>query len=69
MIEENKGYNKNTLKGSKLEFKNFCSLNLHNRRTFLELHSLGLRYLFKLWCKEAVKNRNNGQESFTLVMS
>ena len=41
------------------QFKNFCKLNWMNKRTFFELNSFALRYLFKLWIKMVKDSQGN----------
>ena len=40
---------------SQSQFKNFCRLNMFSKRTFFELNSFGLRYLFKVWLRQSQK--------------
>ena len=43
------------IRASQSKFKNFCRLNMFNKRTFFEIHCFGLRYLFKVWMRQSEK--------------
>lgn len=41
------------------QLKNFCKLNMMDKRTFFEINSFGMRHLFRSWMKLVAKNPNN----------
>jgi hypothetical protein len=41
------------------QFKNFCKLNMMDKRTFFEINNFGLRHLFRTWMALVAKNPNN----------
>eukprot|EP00347_Sterkiella_histriomuscorum_P014814 403359427 len=54
-------------RANKQEFKNFCRINLNHKKTFFELHCYCLRFLYMLWCREALKNQDQ-YPTFNLIM-
>jgi hypothetical protein len=39
------------LRANQKQFKRFCKLNCFSKKTFFEMNSYGVRYLFKEWSK------------------
>ena len=37
------------VRANEKQFKRFCKLNCFSKKTFFELNSYGVRYLFKVW--------------------
>mgnify|MGYP001572005656 CR=1 FL=1 len=60
--EENK-----KVRASREEFKNFCQLNSHNKKTFYELNCITFKFLYLLWSRESNKNSEE-MPAFNLIM-
>ncbi|CDW71293.1 elmo ced-12 domain-containing protein [Stylonychia lemnae] len=54
-------------RANRQEFKNFCKLNYKYKKTFFELHSYALRFLYMLWCRESQKGPDQ-YPAFNLIM-
>lgn len=43
------------LRAGRKQFKNFCTLNADDKKTFFEIHCHAFRFLYILWCRESDK--------------